>query len=411
MKRISSKLIANSLILSLGIVILFITGLISYQIWFVGADTTNIPLLNISYQSPQFQKESDVPDWRIVSNRYTNYQFLEVYNTSDIEDALGYNSSDYPAYLVGYYVSELGDKGYKKMAVVPLPSFDYLINSSTKYGKIYSYTAYSENGAYKLLKKIQQKARGSTYENQLDQAVKNYERAIAFSQSIVRCPDDHTIYFRDDDLTKIEPGDPDVAATNAFPPNQDVRSFAVSIKKGHVYEKPKSNSLALSILIAAKGETNSIGNSSCFNKISEAVINYQNQIPASAGNEALTLTALAEIESGSSADVNFSVNKTSLPISGPNFIETLQVTINDSLVCEITFSDSQSSGALRQGNCSWDADSLSGKFYWNDATGASNQKISTRSSGLKIIKLKAFSSEENTLGQAVFAQTVSLIRD
>lgn len=406
-----SRTLTNFFIVTLGIVVLFITVLISYRVWFVGADTVNIPLLNISYPTPQFQSENDVPDWRIVSNRYTNYQFLEVYNVGDIEEALGNNVSDYPAYLVGYYVSDLGEKGQRKMAIVPLPDFDYLISSSAKYGDIYSYTANSENAAYKLLKKIQQRAKGSNYENQLNQAVKSYERAITFSQSSVRCPDDHTIYYKDIDLLDIEIEDPDVNLSNTFPPNLDVRSLAISIRKDHVYEKPASRSLALSILIAAKGETNYIGNSSCASKISEAIINYQNQIQPKTGKEPLTLEAPAEIVNGSSVEVNFSLDKIRLPISKPNFVKTLQLTINDFSVCEISFSGSDSGGALQQGSCSWDTNNLAGTFYWDKNTGSENQKNSTTKNGFKVIKLKVFSSDSNNSKATVSEQMVSVIKD
>lgn len=411
MRKISSRFITDSIIVTLGLLVLFITSLISYRVWFVGADTVNIPLLNISYLSPQFQSEDDVPDWRIVSNRYTNYQFLEVYNASDIEEALGNSTSDYPAYLVGYYISDLGEKGQRRMAIVPLPDFDYLISSSAKYGDIYSYTANHENAAYKLLKKVQQRAKGSNYENQLNQAVKSYERAIAFSQSSVRCPDDHTIYYKDADLLGIEIEDPDVSLSNAFPPNPDVRSLAISINKDHVYEKPASNSLALSILIAAKGEANYIGNSSCASKISEAIINYQNQIQPKTGKEPLTLEAPTEIVNGSSVEVNFSLDKIRLPISKPDFVKTLRLTINDSSVCEISFSDSDSRGVLQQGGCSWSIENLSGIFYWNKDTGGDKQNIDTADSGFKIIKLKASFSDSNNSKATVSEQVVSKIKN
>jgi len=411
MKKISSRFITDSIIVVFGLLVLFITSLVSYQVWFVGADTTSIPLLNVSYPSPRFQNEDDVPDWRIVSNRYTNYQFLEVYNAGDIEEALGNSTSDYPAYLVGYYISDLGEKGQRRMAIVPLPDFDYLISSSAKYGDIYSYTANHENAAYKLLKKVQQRAKGSNYENKLNQAVKSYERAITFSQSSVRCPDDQMIYYKDADLLGIETEDPDISLSNTFPPNSDVRSLAILINKDHVYEKPVSNSLALSILIAAKGEANYIGNSSCVNKISEAIINYQNQIQPKAGKEPLTLEAPTEIVNGSSAEVNFSLDKIRLPISKPDFVKTLRLTINDFPVCEISFSGSDSGGALQQGNCSWNIENLSGIFYWDRDTGDGKQNIDTADSGFKIIKLKASFSDSNNSKATVSEQVVSTIKN
>jgi len=297
------------------------------------------------------------------------------------------------------------------MAIVPLPDFDYLISSSVKYGNLYSYTANSENVAYKLLKKIRQRAKGSNYENQLNQAVKSYERAIAFSQSSVRCPDDHTIYYKDADLLGIEIEDPDVSLSNTFPPNPDVRSLAISINKDHVYEKPASNSLALSILIAAKGEANYIGNSNCASKISEAIINYQNQIQPKTGKEPLTLEAPAEIVNGSSVEVNFSLGKTRLPISKPDFVKTLQLTINDSSICEISFSDSDSRGVSQRENCSWNTENLTGTFYWNKDTGGGKQKIDTTHGGFKIIKIKAFSNDPNNSKAIASEQMVSIIKN
>lgn len=423
MKNISSKFIANSLIISLGLVILFITGLISYRVWFVAADAVMLPEIGIAYSQPTFY-ETTVPDWRIVTPSGSNFPFLEVYNSDDVQYAMGSSNKDYPVYKQDYYITE-GDHGIvdtRKFAIVPLPNFDYLVPPVASYTQAVGYSAEANDAADRLLKRIQSKVGGGSSQKALiDQAVESYTQAIRYSQSTVRCPDGETLYFKNSDFqhmigvsmpegNEFITGDADVGLSESFPPQEGVTSLVVLIRNNYTYINPKNNSLALNVLNSAKTEANRIGNQLIMQKVQAAIENYRGQIQETTDNEALTITAPAEVQFSGETSIEFRVNKNSLAISQPNYLKTLRLTLNDNVVCDVSFSNATSGGTTSSPNCQWNSESLSGSFTWNINTGNINQQIGTQYPGGKTIKLKAFASNSGpNTPPASMIQVVSTI--
>ena len=394
-KIFSTRFFTNTLITLFGIVVLLITILITYQVWFSSADSVYIGNLEINYPCPEYPQGS-VPELRITAINNVSYPFLEVYDETAINQAFGTGGNQRPAYKIHYTLIIDQDEGItvqKPMAIVPLPGYQYSP----------SYLPREGDATYRLLHWAYEKVSNTNFASQrglLKDAVNKYNQAITFAGSTYRVSND-ILYSRDPSFQNTSASDPDVIKSFEFPdgnPNDPTRYWALTIpiSQGYQYKQPTSSSLAIGVLQSGLREASRQGNTDDKNRIQAAKDNYSSQIQTSTGNEGLSIASRDQIENAGQDTVHFSADLKKLPI-GPSYLKTLLLTINDIEVCKVEYSSENAAGLTSNLNCQWDDTSHSGTFPWNSSTGTDAQAISTEDQGTKAVKLKAFGSDNNIM--------------
>ncbi len=137
-------MITNVLISLFGFVILGATILISWQIWLASADNLYVtdPSFTVSYPQPKFNLASDIPKTYVIRKNVPDINgvmrdFLEVYDKTTVDAALGNNTKQPPTYAINFQVGGTTHR----MAILPLTSYDYSKNGG----------ASLDSATYKLL--------------------------------------------------------------------------------------------------------------------------------------------------------------------------------------------------------------------------------------------------------------------
>ncbi|MFA5158307.1 MAG: pilin [Patescibacteria group bacterium] len=422
-KKFSNRWLTNLLMISLGVLILVTTVLASLNLLSVGADSISIPPLGVVYPQKTYQNPNDVPEFSFYL--LGGITFLEIYNPDTISGAFGNQTRAYPGYKLQYRVANSsGGASSGSYAIVPLAPFNYLINSDP----FYSYKAKDDNPGYLLMQAaaFQFSGENSFRSDLVDSSIRSYEQAIAYSTAEHRIVGD-TLYSIAFMIT--DDSDRDVAiSTNHFGQQEiDGSSLAVSIAEGHTYKNPQTDALAQQILIAAKEEADSIGDTASSKKIQTALNNYNQQIRSVTGDEGLTITSLDEIGFGDSAQVNFLADSAKLSIPTDKHLATVLLNIDSTNICTINAESntisgtgctlgSNSSSSATAGKFTWDVNTannlgtdhpeqrtLTLKAFWAPATTGANNLAGSVNKAVAVLEKGGDSSENGSFGISITA--------
>ncbi|MCX6810514.1 MAG: pilin [Candidatus Berkelbacteria bacterium] len=421
MKKIFSKRwLGNLLIVLFGLVVLFITSLVVYKEFFISADTTNVFVGNGQDQQFNFSYSADAIDpsikYQIVNIPAfgTSFKFLEIIDQTAVDNALGAptDSGDittfphsHPAYEVPYIHNlDVENSETKYMAIVPMPPYQYT------WGRI----ANTSSATYKLLIAAKSFAQGNDSNRAtINTAISQYESAAKLASSNFIIDDtSHTLITKDSNILAQCTGaptdcDPDVQpATFDASSDQDYyNAFKISVDPNFHYQQPAANSLTLKIFNSAlsNAQSSSVQDTTSVPKLNSAKANYQRQIPGNSASGGLTLSSIATIQHNESQTVSFSLDmaKLVLPTNGAT-LQTLLLNIDEKTFCTISFrGDSNSPDTTNSPGCVWNSTPAnfvySGSFTWDQNTGQNLGTGVPSSSSGRILALKAFDSNHNSL--------------
>lgn len=390
--KIGKRFLTDSLIVLLGVVILFISGLITYTTWFVPADEL-----------------ADNPNFYISED--SSGQTLWIRNQEYISNTLS------------KFQGDDGNDGFSRWGFA-MSAGGLFASTDLSSTYVDGATAYKGSLTQTIIKKALEWSRednnvaGSS--QIINQALKNYDFATVYSGTNYRIRNNilyvHSkkSYFDNAASNGYQSGDLSVSVgPHSFPDysRDDNWAFYLDISSNRNYVNPKNGSLALGLMSDALNSANNAVRAderlrsqydeaptvvmpyrADVEMIQAAIDRYKSQIPSDSANRGLTLSAPESIEYGGEARITYELDMQNLGIEQYGSVTDVILSIENVEACHIVFNGTSSSTGNSLFGCTWDANGKSGRYTLNDQSGGeTNQNISSNNPGEKVLKLAAYS--------------------
>jgi hypothetical protein len=405
MKKISSKFITNTLIVILGITILFIAGLVSYNTFIINAD--EIQSGNDNYQLVQSGSSSilKITNDSFIKKMLDRYHHPDDEYHQDVADAF---SHCYPPRC--------------ETTVIPLPEYRKkdpnksmsMTEEILEYGRNQAMDINDSNAVH-IRNALLNLKFGEIY----------FGTNYRIKNNILYVQSRKTIY--ESVKSSFQSGDIDISVgPNSFPyPINETWAFYTSVDPRKQYRDPKSNSLALNLMrdalqsaknadnaqeriigeYEAESDSNVKDYAPHIAMIQAAIDLYSSQIPNNENNSALTISSDDSIDFGGQTTIAFTINMGGLGIDQQGAITAIKLEIDGSTVCSITSPNSNDGG-----NCRWNGSvtNKTGSFpYGPTFTTIENwDQLGSKTSGEKTIRLVVLRGEEivSELNKNIYVQ-------